>query len=210
MKNRNITLLLWLVLFIWLASCTALRHPTPKGRTITSLSIRHTTPKLVQDLRISQLISSQPGSIYSEEKLYDDIKSLYESGLIEGGRFSVQTDTNSVHLVASVSTRRGSGPVLLIGNSAFSDLTLWKQISEPLAKRINRAVTVVYDPVTDEPIAYRDKRLVEEVLPAVCAELERFYRSKGFRDVSVRTESWKGGSASATDFVFVIDEHFRE
>ncbi|MBN8459457.1 MAG: hypothetical protein J0M04_16640 [Verrucomicrobia bacterium] len=208
MKIPKMCLAQWSFLLIFLSSCAGQReHPAVKGQTIASLCIRHTTPKLVQDRRLSPLISSKPGSPYSEAKIDDDIKSLWESGLVEDAEFAVKSDGSFVHLVASVSTRRPLGPVLLRGNKAFSDLTLWKQISKPLADRIIRAVTVVYDLATDEPIVHKDERLVGEVLPAVCDELESFYRSKGFQAASVRAEAWNGGPPIINDFGFVIDEH---
>ena len=111
-----------------------------------------------------------------------------------------------MHLIASVSTRRGFGPVLIRGNTAFTDRTLWDQVGQPLAKRISLARVVVIDRVTDKPIVHKDERLIDE-LPAACDRLERFYRSKGFHLARVRAESWKGGPPTAEDFVISIDEH---
>ena len=208
MRNPIASLALWFVLPILLSSCAELRDTsTDQGKTIASLSIRHTTPKLIQDRRLSHLITSQPGTPYSAKKIDDDIKRLWESGLVEDAAFAVKPDGRFVHLVASVSTSRPPGPVLFRNNKAFSDLTLWKQIGKPFGDRIEKAVTVEYDQVTDEPIVRKDKRLLGEVLPTVCQELERFYGSKGFPDARVRVEARNGGPPSSDDFVFVIDEH---
>ena len=211
MKKQRVILALWLTLSAWISSCSDHdEHSAPQHQTIRSLTIRHTTPKYVQDSNLLALISSQPKSVYSEEKIDDDIRSLYESGVVNDVEFSVKKDGHSVHVIASVSTRRGLGPVLLRGNTAFSNAALWKQVSEPLTKRIFDSVTIIYDLVTDERIAHKDKGLVGEVFPSVCSELQRFYQIKGFHDVRVRVESWNGGQATATDFVFVVDEQRKQ
>jgi len=208
MKTRKAAATLWIVIGVSLSACDNRNDPPAfDGFTITSLTIRHMTPKLVQDRQLSRFISSQPGTIYSGEKINEDIKTVFESGLVDDLSFSVEPGGDSLRVIASVSTRRGFGPVWLVGNTEFSDLILWKQISAPLAERLSRAMTVVYDLETDEPIIHRDEGLVEEVLPAVCVELENFYRSKGFYDVKVSARAWKGGSPTASDFVFGVEEN---
>lgn len=207
MKNSYLGLASWFILSIILPSCDQEReHFVASEKTIASLSIRHATPKLVQDRRLLPLISSQPGSFYSQEKIDHDIKSLWESGLVENAAFEVKSDGTLIHLVASLSTSRPFGPVLLRGNKSFSTPVLWKQISKPLADRIIQAVTVVYDLRTDEPMVHKDERLLADVLPAVSDELQNFYRSKGFQDVKVRAVAWNGGPPTINDFGFVIDE----
>lgn len=198
----------WLLFGLCLSACDERKEPPSlEGQTITSLTIRHTTPKLVQDRRLSRNIISQPGTLYSEEKIDDDIKNVFESGLVDDVAFAVKPGDGSLELIASVSTRPGFGPLWLVGNSGFSDQMLWKQISAPLAERLSRAMTVVYDLETDEPIIHRDEKLVSEVLPAVCDELERFYRSKGFPDVKVSTRSWEKKAPTDSDFLFVVEEN---
>lgn len=210
MKTWSVAAIVSLVLGVFLSSCDERKEP-PKfeGLTITSLAIRHTTPKHVEDFRLTRFISSQPGSIYSEENIDSDIKNLFESGLVDDLTFSVKPGDNGLELIVSVSTRLRFGPVLLVGNTEFSGQMLWRQISEPLAQRISSAVTVVLDLETDEPIIHRDEGLVSEVLPAVCNELESFYRRKGFHDVRVSARSWEGESPTDSDFHFVIEEDVR-
>ena len=208
MKIPNLALAPFLFLSVWPPSCSNQeRLPAAGERKITSLSIRNATPKYVEDRRISHLISSQPGTIYDEKKIDDDIRTLWESGLVEDVKFSVKSDGDGLHLVAEVSTRRGLGPVILTGNTRYSDQMLWKQISRTYADRISRAVDRQLDPITEKPIIHNDKDLVSDVLPAVCKELKEFYRREGFNEVRIRVESWKGGPPTARDFVFRIDEN---
>lgn len=76
-------------------------------------------------------------------------------------------DGEKIHLIADVTTRPGSGPVLLKGNRLFSDQRLFKQISEPLAIRVSTAAITEYDKVTDESTVYEDSKFESEVLPGV-------------------------------------------
>lgn len=207
MKIRKPAATLLLVIGVCLSACEDRKDPpTFEGQTITSLTIRHTTPKLVQDRRLSHLMSSQPGTIYSGEKIDEDIKTLFESGLVDDARFSLKPVGQSLEVIASVSTRRPLVSIWnVVGNTEFSDQVLWKQLSEPLANRISQAL--VYDLETDEPIIHQDEGFVREALPEVCEELERFYRSKGFAEVKVSVRSWEGESPRDLDFVFMIEEN---
>lgn len=212
MKNPNLILALWFILSICLSSCAEQGdRSAANGKSIASLSIRHTTPKLVQDSQLSRLISSQPGSVYNEEKINDDIKSLWESGLVDDAKFSVKSNDGSVNLIASVSTRRGCcGPVLFVGNSAFSHSELLKQLSAPVAKRISKATTVIYDTVSDKPVVHRDEGLRVDLLPAACKELEHYYHTNGFPDAMVTTRYWDDITFNQSGFIFLIDENPRK
>ncbi|MES2439154.1 MAG: POTRA domain-containing protein [Verrucomicrobiota bacterium] len=213
MKIQKLTLALFLFLSVWLASCANQeRHPADRERKITRLSLRNTTPKYVEDRRILALISSQPGTIYDEKKVDQDSRALYESGLVDDVKFSAKFEGQSVHLIATVVTRRGFGPVLfrLNANTKYSEITLWKQISRSHADRILRAVDRQLDPVTEKPIVYKDESLVSDLLPAVCIELENFYKRQGFKNARVRAESWNGGSPTIDDFHFTIEENAPE
>ncbi len=211
MKIPNLYLALSFLLLIGISSCAEQRdHSAAKVKTIASLSFRHTTPKLVQDKKLSLLISSLPGTVYSEEKINDDIKSLWESGLVDDVKFSAKPNGDSVDLIASVSTRRGCcGPVLFVGNSAFSDSKLLKQLSAPVATRISKATSVVYDVVTDERIIHRDDGLKRDVLPLACKELEHYYHTNGFPDAIVTIRYTDDETLNFSGFIFVIDENPR-
>lgn len=201
-----------LALCVFLAISCSKREQAPQfeGKRIETLIIRHSTPKYAQDSRILALIRSRPGETYSAEKIDDDIRRVWESGWVDDITFSVEPEGERLHLIATVSTRPGFGPMLFTGNSAFSAPHLFRQVSESSAARISRAGKVRYDLETDEPIPYNDEKLMEEVLPLVCSEVENFYRSNGFPDATVTAKSLHGGSPLNDDFVFVIVEGERE
>jgi outer membrane protein assembly factor BamA len=204
MKHLHLSLIWLLVVSFWLTSCA--NQKAMVGKPISSLEIRHLTPKYVNNQRILKFISSQPTTVFSEEKLTEDVRSLYESGLVEDVRFSAKPDGKSVRLVVAVSTRQGSGPVLFVGNTSFSDKKLWEQISNRHMKRIKRMLDHPLDLATDKPIVQKDEKFLVEVLPAVCGELENFYRRQGYGRVRVTTGRWNGGPATPESFLFVIQE----
>jgi outer membrane protein assembly factor BamA len=212
MKNQPFLFLAWLVFSFCLNSCDDQKvQNSLQNRNIVSLQIIHTTPKFLPDREILALIRSQPGTIYSDEIADNDIRLMWESGKIEDAKFEVIPAGNNVLLKAHISTRPRSGPGLkIIGNSSFSDMKLrsqlWTQVSKPLANRISQIVNTTYDLKTDEPIVHKDDQLINEVLPAVCKELESFYKNQGFPDAIVTTRAWNGGPATNEDFCIVIDE----
>jgi outer membrane protein assembly factor BamA len=181
MKNQPFLFLAWLLLSLCLYSCNNQKdQSSPQKRKIVSLQIIHTTPKFLPDREILALIRSQPGTIYSDEIADNDIRLMWESGKIEDAKFEVTPDGNNVRLIAHISTRRGMGPSLIIGNSSFSDIKLWSQVSKPLVNRMAQIVITTYDLKTDKPIVHKDDQLINEVLPTVCKELESFYKNQGF------------------------------
>lgn len=212
MKNLTIIIFAWLVLSLCLFSCNNQKdQSSPQKRNIVSLQIIHTTPKFLPDQEILALIRSQPGTIFSEEIADNDIRRMWERGKIEDAKFAVTPDGNNVRLIAHISTNRRMGPGLhIIGNSSFSDIKLWSQISKPLANRISKIVTTTYDLETDEPIVHKDDQLINEVLPTVCKELESFYKNQGFPNAKVSTQASNGGPATNEDFCIVIDEQSEE
>lgn len=199
-----------LVLCMELASCKKpAQAPAFEGKTISKLTFRHTTPKYVQDIRLASVMSSKVGDKYSAEKLDDDIRILFESGIVDDVRFLAEHDGEKVDLIAEVSTRHPIGPGLhnhITGNKLFSDRMLFQQISDAHLSRLKKAVVPEYDKATDEEVIYEDSTLESEVLPGVCRELENFYAKQGHPETKVVARAWKGGAASIDDFIFVITE----
>ena len=191
-----------------LASCEKPDQvPAFEGKTISKLSIRHTTPKYVQDTRLANMMSSKVGDPYRAEKIDDNIRILWESGFVDDVRFLAEPDGEKVHLIAEVSTSRPMGPgIHMIGNRLFSGKVIVEHISEPYLSRLRRAAYTEFDEATDEEVIYEDSTFESEVLPEVCRELENFYASQGHPGTKVAARAWKGGDATIDDFIFVITE----
>ena len=58
-----------------------------EGKKISEVSIRYVGKKTVDEARLRNLMSTKAGSIYRSENLDNDIKTLYESGLVDNVKF---------------------------------------------------------------------------------------------------------------------------
>lgn len=82
----------------------------PEGREISSFIILNVGSKIIAEKRLRSFTNSREGSLYSAARIDDDIRNLYESGLVDDVRFLTEPDGDKVRLVAEI-TARGSIPV---------------------------------------------------------------------------------------------------
>ncbi|HEX7261678.1 MAG TPA: POTRA domain-containing protein, partial [Luteolibacter sp.] len=54
-----------------------------EGKNISDVSIRYNGAKTVDEARLRNLMATKAGTTYRAESLDNDIKSLYESGLVD-------------------------------------------------------------------------------------------------------------------------------
>jgi Surface antigen variable number repeat len=90
-------------------SCVpTIKDTKSKGRVIVSLEIRHHGPKgiFTPEFRkmIRKMIESQPGTIYSEAVVEDDLRRLYDSGYADDVRFATDLTDGEVHLIEDIHT----------------------------------------------------------------------------------------------------------
>lgn len=104
----------WLfVLITVIGSSTCHRakeHWSPEGREVSSFVIRNVGSKTIAEQRLRGFTNSRVGSLCRAEKIDDDIRNLYESGLVDDVRFLTEPDGDKVRLIAEI-TARGSIPV---------------------------------------------------------------------------------------------------
>ena len=98
-----------------------------EGKNITEVTIRYRGAKTVDEARLRNLMATKSGTPYRAEGLDNDIKSLYESGLVDDVRFLADANGNDVKLIAEVTTRPGLGGVGFQGNTIFTDQKLAKE-----------------------------------------------------------------------------------
>lgn len=167
-----------------LSSC-AVKPPPPNfaGRRIASLSIRYAGRPTVDEARLKNLISSKAGTRYSNDHLDADVKSLYESGLVDDVRFTAEPEGEAVRVIAEVSTRPPLGPPFAVGNTVFSDQKLAK------VSKLN----------ADQPTAKQ--------MEAARQSIERYYRRYGYKDVKVAVAfPWRHTESDNRQWVFDITE----
>ncbi len=155
-----------------------------EGKRVTTVDIRHTGAQTVDDARLRNLISTRGGEAYRSEKLDNDIRSLYESGLVDDVRVLAEPAGDSVKVIFEVTTRAAFGGVGFVGNTIYKDERLARETGLKAGGALSDA----------------------EILTAR-QNLEKFYRDSGYPDVTITTRSQPSEiNPGAADLVFVIDE----
>lgn len=154
-----------------------------EGKTISQVEIRYNGTKTVDEARLRNLMTSKAGGTYRSEALDTDIRSLYESGLVDNVRLFAEETGGGVNLIAEVTTRPTLDGVGFVGNSIFSDQKLAKE------SKLTAGGTL-----SDEQILEARRNI------------EKYYQGYGYPDVTVTHRIQAGANAGHSDLIFVIDE----
>jgi outer membrane protein insertion porin family len=150
---------------------------------ISEVAIRYKGATTVDEVRLQSYLRTTVGSRYKSEWIDDDIRSLYESGLVNDVRVLADPKRSGVEVIFEVQTRgmMGPGPGFA-GNTVFSDERLAKQTGLLVGQKI------------DAP-----------ALAAAAKRVEAYYHANGYprANVSARTQPAEDGSM---DFIFIIEE----
>ena len=154
-----------------------------EGKTITEVTVKYRGAKTVDEARIRNLMATKAGSKYRAERLDSDIKTLFESGLIDDVRFLAEPVGGGVRVIADVMTRAAINGVGFVGNTVFKDEKLAKQTKLKSGSSMSDT----------------------EILGAR-RNIEKYYRDSGYPDVLVSHRTQPTGQAGLSDLIFVIDE----
>ncbi len=154
-----------------------------EGKNISEVAIRYNGAKTVDEARLRNLMLSKSGTPYRAESLDNDIKSLYESGLVDDVRFLAEPVGGSVKLIAEVTTRPGLGGVGFVGNTIFTDQKLAKESKMKAGGALS------------------DEQILE-----ARRNIEKYYNGYGYPDVTVTHRTQATGQPGLSDLIFVIDE----
>lgn len=158
-----------------------------EGKVISSVEIQYVGSRNVDEWRLRNSMSVAPGQVYHGQNLDNDIKTLYQSGLVEDVRFLAEPQGDKVRLIAEVKTRSALGGVGFEGNTFFS--------SKKLAKESKlKAGGALSD---------------EEILTAT-RNIQKYYQGYGYPDVTVTHRFQNSTISGARDLVFTINEGGRE
>ncbi len=154
-----------------------------EGKNISEVAVRYRGVKTVDETQLRNLMSSKAGSPYRAENLDKDIKSLYESGLVDDVRFLAEPVDAGVRLIAEVTTRSVVDGVGFVGNTVFTDQKLAKETKLKSGGVMSDA----------------------EVLEA-SRNIEKYYQGYGYPDVTVTHRIQATAQEGRSDLIFVIDE----
>ena len=158
-----------------------------EGKKVTSVSIRYKGARTVDEARLKGHMSVRAGQDYSASRLDDDVRSLYESGLVDDIRFFAEEANGGVKIVAEVFTRGKIVAVGFTGNTKFKDRKL-ASITKLKAGGV----------MSDEAILTARRNILDH------------YRGYGYADIRVshRIQPTQG-AAGSSDLIFVIQEQGR-
>jgi len=154
-----------------------------EGKNITDVDIRYRGAKTVDEARIRNLMSTKAGTQYRAERLDNDIKTLFESGLVDDVKFLAESAGGGVRVIADVLTRPAINGVGFVGNTIFSDQKLAKETKLKSGG------------------AMGDSEILE-----ARRNIEKYYQGYGYPDVLVTHRTQGTGQAGLSDLIFVIDE----
>ena len=154
-----------------------------EGKNISDVVIRYNGPKTVDEARLRNLITTKAGTQYRSENLDTDIKSLYESGLVDDVRFLAEPEGGNVKLIAEVTTRPQLDGVGFVGNTIFTDQKLAKETKLKAGGTLS------------------DEQILE-----ARRNIEKYYQGYGYPDVTVTHRTQASANPGHSDLVFVIDE----
>ncbi|MDA0766127.1 MAG: outer membrane protein assembly factor BamA [Verrucomicrobia bacterium] len=153
------------------------------GKKVSSIVFKYRGPETVDEAVLRNFMSIKVGSPFDPELLDNDIKRLYESGLVDDVRFLAEPAGDSIQLIAEVVTRPVLGGVGFVGHTIFSDEKLAK-VSELKAGGTLSDVEIL----------------------AARRKIEEQYRSFGYPDVLVTHRLQETERPGVSDLIFVIDE----
>lgn len=154
-----------------------------EGKNISDVSIRYTGAKTVDEARLRNLMVTKSGSVYRAENLDNDIKTLFESGLIDNVKFLAEAAGENVRVIAEIQTRPSIHGVGFVGNTIFTDQKLAKETKLKSGGTMSDA----------------------EILEAR-RNLEKYYQGYGYPDVLISHRTQSTGQDGLSDLIFVIDE----
>lgn len=180
---RSARLLLSLAFAAMALAPSALKAQDFEGKTISEVVIRFNGPGNVEEAKLRNYMSTAAGQPYRTEKLDTDIKSLFESGLVDDVRWLAEPVGDNVKLIAEVTTRSRLNGVGFVGNTVFKDDKLAKETKLKAGGAIS------------------DSEIV-----AAQRNLEKYYQGYGYPDVTITHRMQPTAQAGLADLIFVIEE----
>lgn len=150
---------------------------------ITAVEIRYRGAKTVNEARLRTHMAVAPGKTYSQTMLDGDIRTLYESGLVDDVEFFAEDVAGGVKVIAEVVTRPLIRGVGFDGNAKFSDKKLAGETKVTVGQILSDA----------------------EIVKAR-QNIEKYYEGYGYPDVTVSHRLQSTGKDGYADLVFLIGE----
>jgi len=154
-----------------------------EGKNVSEVAIRYSGPATIDEARLRSHISTRSGEAYRSEKVDNDIKSLYGSGLVNDVRVLAEPAGESLKVIFDVTTRGQIVAVGFAGNTIFSDQKLAKETK----LKVGGAMS-------------------DDAILTARRNLEAYYRGYGYPDVSISHRTQPSETGAGEDLIFIIEE----
>jgi len=161
----------------------SLNIPAAGRKIVNQVDINFKGTATMDPNRIRAQMSTRVGEPYSEEAVEKDIRTLYATGAVENVDIQPVNVGNNVRVIVTLSGRGGIGEISFLGNAAFDNDKLRKDIE-----------VKVGDPVDDAKLTTAQQKIRE------------VYEKKGFSDVAVTYDVTPSSKEGFTNVLFKIDE----
>lgn len=161
----------------------SLNAPAAGRKIVSQVDVNFNGTATMDPNRIRAQMSTRVGEPYSEEAVEKDIRTLYATGAVENVDIQPINVGNGVRVVVTISGRGGIGEISFLGNAAFDNDKLRKEIE-----------VKVGDPVDDAKLTTAQQKIRE------------VYEKKGFSDVAVTYDVTPSAKEGFTSVLFKIDE----
>ncbi|MDZ4288437.1 MAG: outer membrane protein assembly factor BamA [Prosthecobacter sp.] len=162
----------------------ALDAPAAVGRRIVKqIVVVFKGAVTIDEARVRAQMSTREGEPYTDEAVERDIRTLYATGAVDNVDIQATNVTGGVRVTVSISGRGGIGEIGFLGNAAFDNEKLRKEIEVKIG-----------DPVDDAKLSTAQQKIRE------------LYEKKGFTDVLVTYEVSPSTKQGFSSVLFKIEE----
>ncbi|GAA5144166.1 outer membrane protein assembly factor BamA [Prosthecobacter algae] len=162
----------------------SLESPAAAGRRIVrQVDVVFKGAATMDPARVRAQMSTREGEPYTDESVERDLRTLYATGAVENVDIQAVNVAGGVKVVVTISGRGGIGELGFLGNAAFDNDKLRKEIE-----------VKVGDPVDDAKLSAAQQKILE------------MYQKKGFSDVLVTYDVSPSTKEGFSTVLFKIEE----
>lgn len=154
-----------------------------EGKRVTSVDFRYEGGRDVDEARLRNSIELRSGSTYKTDTIDNDIKALYESGLVDDVRVLAEPVGGGVRVVYAVVTRSQIVGVGFVGNTVYNDTKLAKESKLKAGGALS-----------------------DQLILDARDNLENFYEESGYPDVSISYRIQPAPNGNGSELIFLIEE----
>ncbi len=162
----------------------SLDSPAAQGRRIVrQVDVVFKGAATMDPARVRAQMSTREGEPYADESVERDLRTLYATGAVENVDIQAVNVSGGVKVVVTISGRGGIAELGFVGNAAFDNAKLAKDIE-----------IKVGDPVDDAKLSAAQQKILE------------LYQKKGFSDVLVTYDVTPSSKEGFSSVLFKIEE----